>query len=510
MKKTGNTVFWVAIIMLLTKVIVMFGNILYMARFGINPQVNIYAFALQMPNIIFNIIGTALNTVLIPIYLSFKSKNDEAGAKKFIDNIITIASIGIFVLIGGGVFLAPLIARVGGYSISDEAGYFSYAVFAIRILLPIMFFHGLNYIFQGFLQANGKFKLPAFVAAPSSVVVIFYVVFLGNRFGITGLLFATLIGFSLQPLIMVPMVRKLGYRYKFSFGIKDTAIIQAGKFTLPVLLSVSSYQINMFFNTTMAFRFGTNAIMTLVQQVVLVSILTICYAVINVYFPRLTRLWEDKSIGEYKASLRDIISMLSFILIPAALGFFVLRRELSDFLANWGRIEATYVIIAGNMLAIYGFSVLAVGLKEVMDKAFYAQKNTKTPAIFGFVIMAANILISLILLNRLGTYSMPVAYAISSYIGLSGLIIVMNKQIKFITKSLCVNVLKCFISAAVMAGFVFLVLRWTSYINFGPEVVARVIRIAIPAIFGVLIYFVTAIVLRMPQAVEFTKKIRRA
>ena len=509
MKKIGNTVFLVAVIMFFTKLITMFSNILYMAKFGINDMTNIYSFALMMPNIIFNIIGTALNTVLIPIYLSFKSKSDNNGAKKFIDNIITISSLLIFILITLGMVLAPLIARIGGFSALNSIDVFNYAVFAIRILLPIMFFHGLNYIFQGFLQANDKFKLPAFVSAPSSIVIILYVVVFGDKFSVTGLLYATLIGFSLQPLIMLPLVRKLGYRYKFSFGIKDKAIVQAGKYTLPVLLSVSSYQINMFFNTTLALRFGTTPIVTLVQQVVIISILTIVYAVVNVYFPRLTKLWQEKNINEYSKAIYDIVLMISFLLIPAAFGFFVLRIELSDFLANWGRIDYIYVEIAGNMLAIYGFSVLAIGLKEIMDKAFYAQKDTKTPAIFGFVIMASNILISLLLVNILGTYSMPVAYLISSFIGLFGLIIVMNKRIKFINTNLLIGILKCLISALIMALFVYLVSKAVNSISFKIEVLTRLFKIIIPAFVGVSVYFFMGLVLKITQVTEIVEKAKR-
>lgn len=71
-------------------------------------------------------------------------------------------------------------------------------------MMPVMLFYGLNYIFQGILQSRGKYGFPAFVSVPSSLVVIFYVFALGDKYGITGLLIATFFGLSLQALILIP------------------------------------------------------------------------------------------------------------------------------------------------------------------------------------------------------------------------------------------------------------------------------------------------------------------
>ncbi|MCL1852589.1 MAG: hypothetical protein FWF88_06090 [Peptococcaceae bacterium] len=113
--------------------------------------------------------------------------------------------------------------------------------------MPIMFFYGLNYIFQAILQSQWRFKLPALVSLPSSLVVIIYVCVLGRVFAVTGLLFASLLGLSLQALILVPAVIKVGYRYRFRLELSPD-IKLALKLSVPTFISVVAYQVNILFN----------------------------------------------------------------------------------------------------------------------------------------------------------------------------------------------------------------------------------------------------------------------
>lgn len=499
MKSPTKIVFSVTVITLLSRVLSLISLQLYMSFFGPqNIYLNIYSYALSVPNILFNVIGTSITAVVVPIYSSLLIKKEDLKARDFLNDIITICCILISILIVIGWLIAPLIAGLTHYKHNEE--HFNFLVFSLRVLMPAMFFYCLNYIFQGILHSNGKFLLPAFITTPSSLLVISYVILFGSKYGVTGLLFSTVVGLSLQAFILVPSILKTGYRYKPSINFKSAEIQSAAKLTIPVLVSVSSFQINMFFNSTLATRFDTVTIMGYVQNLMLVIILSIVYSITAVYFPKLTELWSVNNKEEYKTTLSNIIMVIIFLLLPASAGFVLLRFEVINLLAQWGSFNLDSAILASNMLGLYALGLVFVGLKEVLDKAFYAQRDSKVPAIFGFVIMASNISFSIIFIGHLGTFSMPLAYSVSSCIGAIGLIIVMNKRITIINKDVILTTFKCLISALIMAVVLYYLMPTVRSLSFGGELITRIIRLFIPVTIGVLVYFALAFMLKIKQA----------
>ena len=492
----------VAAISLGGRVLTLLGRTMSLAMFGgANPLLNAFNYALHVPNVLFGVVGTALNTVMIPVYTSLLAEERREEAKKFIDNIISISMVLIGVLVALGMLAAPLISELVAGPGYEQAAFLT---FALRTLMPVMIFFGFSSIFQGLLQSNGIFRLPAFVSAPGGIIMILYLIFLGERFGVTGLIFATALGLFIQPLIMIPAMAKLGYRYKFSFDIKNPHIITAAKLSVPVLISVSSYQINFLFNSTIALRyFGIVAVMDYSQQLVQVFMLTIVYAIASVYFPKLSALWAKAERAGYVESLNNALLYTVFIVLPAALGFFLLRYEIMDFLLGWRGDEAggygTDILMAGNLLGIYSIGIIAISVKEAMDRAFYSTKDSKTPAFFGFMIMAVNIAFTLILLPYLGLYSMPVAYCIAAFSGVLGLILRLNGKIRFIDRSLVLNFTKILMAAAVMVLAA----------SFGRRLSLSqisIINLTVPAAFGAAAYFGAAFVLKIPAMLLVFKK----
>lgn len=476
-----------AVISLGSRFLAFVGHTMFIGRFGTgNPLLNAFTFALLLPNVIFSVLGTALTAVMIPIYNSLRAEEKHDDAKKFIDNVISISIVILAILVTVGLIAAPWISAVSGDSEHRE-----YLTFALRVLIPMMIFFGFGAIFQGLLQSHGVFRLPAFVSAPGGIFLILYMVFLSEYFGVTGLIFATAVGIFSQPLIMIRAVRRLGYRYKFSLDLKNEHIRTAGKLCIPVLISAASYQMHFFFGHTIALRLGTTAIMNYAQQLVLVFILTIVYAIAAVYFPKLSTLWAKADSHEYNETLRNALLYTMFLVLPAAAGFFLLRFEIMDFLLNWrDGGELVDVQMAGNLMGLYAVAVIAISFKEVTDRAFYSVKDSKTPAIFGVVIMAVNIIGTLLLIPALGAYAMPVAYGIAAITGSGGLVLKLQNRTGFINFTFALEMAKT--SLAVAAMFLAAILmRNAQFTEIG------VLNLFAPAVTGVMVYFIMAFVLKI-------------
>jgi putative peptidoglycan lipid II flippase len=482
----------VAVLSFFGRFLAFVGRTMYIGRFGAaHPLLNAFTFALQVPQVLFNIVNTALTTVMIPVYNALLAEEKQDEAKKFIDNVISIVLVLLGVSVVGGVIAAPWISRLVGGTAFEEAGYL---VFALRVLMPAIIFFGFGAIFTGLLQSHGKFRLPALVSAPGGVIIICYVIFFSDRFGVTGLLLATLLGFFMQPLILLPAVKKLGYRFSFSFDLKNKNIRAAGCLCLPVFISVASYQIHFLFAHSMALRLGFAAVMDYAQQLVQVFALIIVLSVAAVYLPKLSALWAKKALGEYNENLKDAVLYTIFLVLPAACGMFLLRYEIMELLLNWRGRSDTYM--AGNLMGLYAVGVVFTSIKEIADRGFYAMRDSKTPALYGVIIMLCNITVTLFLLPRLGIYAMPVAYGAAAATGVGGLLVRLYIKTRFITPRFVFDVSKTLLAAATMAAAVWVARHYLVTDN-------PLANVLLPATAGGLVYFAAAYMLKLTSRLKW-------
>lgn len=494
----------VMVIMVLSRLLSLVSNQVYMSHFGASDiYLNIYSYAISIPNVIFTCVGTALSTVVIPIYVGHMALGKHKEAKRFADNIITISLALTLLLVAFGVAISPILPKATAFGKSAETYYF--ATMALMTVMPVMFFYALNYIFQGMLQAVGRYKLPAFVSVPSSLVVILYTVLLGDRYGVKGLLVATIIGLSLQALILIPPLVKEGYIYRPSFEIKHPDIIKAGKMTVPVLLGVGAYQLNMFYNNTMIARFeGMVTLLMFVQNITIYLVLAFIYSITAVIYPRLSESASKGDMEEYKNTLSGILMSVCALLIPMTFGFIGVRESLLSLIAGWGKITNSEIMGAALLLCGYSIGITGIGLKEILDRALYALGNTKISAVNGVVIMVVNISLSLVLMHFLGAYGIPVAYSVASLVGMCVLLWAIRKKVGCYAKGLGMTVLKCTIASLIMLCAV-------EALNFaipaGGGILMRAVRLFVPVGAGLLVYYIMAVILKIKPVVDFTGKI---
>ncbi len=508
-KKTGllSSISYVMIIMLLSRVLALVSSSMYVSVFGTdNIYINIYSYAITIPNTIFNCFGTTLSTVVIPIYASHIANKNYEGAKKFADNVITVASVFTFLLVLCGMALSFVLPKFTSFNEGDS---YSFAVKSLMILMPVMLFYGLNYIFQGMLQSVGKYGMPAFVSAPGSILIILYVLLFADRYGVMGLVVVTAFGLSLQALLLIPSLVRSGYRYKPRFDLKDDDMRSALRMMVPVLLGASSYQINVFYNNSMAAGFdGFVTVMTYVQNLVVYMVLAFVYSVTSVLYPKLTKAAATGDMDGYKNTLSGVLCNVWMLLIPISAGFIAVRQELLQLIIGWGANGDESINKASVVMLLYSFSVVSVGSKEIIDRAFYSLKDTKLPAINGFVIMASNIVLSLVFMPFMGGYGLPLAYSVSSVIGLCVLLYLLKRKIGSFAKGALVSFIKCTASAIIMY-FAVTGLRFVLPTSFGiGQAADRVLKLGILCIFGVAVYGILIIVLRVPQAVNVMAKLK--
>lgn len=502
-----SSISYVMIIMLLSRALALVSSSMYVSFFGSEDiYINIYSYAVTIPNTIFNCFGTTLSTVVIPIYASHLANKNFDRAKRFADNVITVATVFTLILVIFGMGLSFVLPKFTAF---DSGEGYNFAVKSLMILMPVMLFYGLNYIFQGMLQSMGKYGWPAFVSAPGSILIILYVLFFADKYGVFGLVIVTAAGLSLQALLLVPPLFKAGYRYRPMFCLKDADMLSAFRMTLPVLLGAGSYQINVFYNNSMAANFdGFVTIMTYVQNIVVYMVLAFVYSVTAVLYPKLTSAVALGKLDEYKTTLSSVLSNVWTLLLPISAGFIAVRYELLSLIIGWGKNDTASIDKAATVMLLYSLSVVSLGSKEILDRAFYSLKNTKIPAVNGFIIMAVNIVLSLALMPVMGGYALPLAYSVSSIAGMCVLLVTLKRKIGSFARGVGTEFAKCFVASGIMYFAVKLLgEKLPSVFGLGVGL-DRVLRLGVMCMFGVAVYGVLAVVFKVKTVTEIKNKIK--
>ena len=404
------------------------GSMLYTAWFGYTLETDIYAYAINLPNLIFTCIGTALVTVVIPIFSGRLASGEKARAYGFIDRIITISLILAAFIAVAGMLISPRIVRM---ITKFQEGDAALALFALRLMFPVMLFHAVNYILQGVLQSNNRFLLPAIVSAFSGLSVILYIAFFANRYGIRGLLVATFAGLASQALVLIPPVAgSIGYRYKPSLRLSDGDVRLAGKLALPVLISSSAYQFNMFMNSTFAAGFdgGVLTISNMLTLAFTASQLFIISA-LSVFFPKMSARFATGDADGFRNAFYAVMRLILVFAVPASAALAYLSRILIPLLYGRGKVTESDMAASAAVFAIYAGAIAAIGFKEAADRAFYAIRDTRTPAAVSVVIMVLNIILSFALMKIIGLVGLPVAYFIAITTGAAILLLILRSRL---------------------------------------------------------------------------------
>ncbi len=508
MKSTAKAIGFVMILMFVSRLMSLISSLVYTTYFGNTLEINIYSYAIQFPMIIFNTFGTALATVVIPIFAGYLGKGEKNKAFSFANNILSLSLFFSLLLSIAGILLAPVFPQFTEFKYNG----YQFAVGALRIMFPIIIFYTLNYVLQGILQSFEKFNMPAFVSVPSSLVVIGYVLLFGNSYGVRGLLIATFLGLSLQGLVLIPPVLKTEYRFRPSFNLRDNDVKKATRLMIPVIIGSSAYQFNMFFNITMVANYENAVTITsIVQNLVLYSVLAFVYSITSVVFPRMTVMVAKKNMEQFKNNLNKTIRGIAFLLIPVTFGFIAISQRLIDLLVGWGKITPDEVEFAANMFTLYSVGILGIGIKEVVDRAFYAMNDTRRPAYNGIVIMAANIAVILICRPFLGVYAIPIGYSFSILVGAFSILYMIRKKIgAFGGERILHTMFKTTVSSVIMLIIVMLINKQIDIFYFGYAILDKVIKLAVPVAIGVAIFFAASLILKTEEANEIMEKVMKS
>ena len=199
----------------------------------------------------------------------------------------------------------------------------------------------------------------------------------------------------------------------------------------PILLGFSVNQLNVLVSQNLASTL-TGGMLTALRMAQRMMQLPIGIFAINIAIAIFTTMTRQAASGDdsgYKATFRQGLEAIWLLSLPAAAGLVALRLPLSGLLYGVGQNSRQMVEATAALLVVYALGLAAYASLHLLNRAFYALQDTKTPMLIGILAVGVNILLSLLWRPGGQQYGLAAAYTAAGIVNMLLLLALLYRRI---------------------------------------------------------------------------------
>ena len=364
-----------------------------------------FGVANQLPNNVYAIIvGGVLNAVLVPQIVRARSHKD--GGTGYIDRLLTLIITMFFVVTVATTAFAPLLVSLytGGWSSDQLALATAFAYWC----LPQLFFYGLYSLLGEVLNARSAFGpfmwapvlnnlvaiagLGAFIALFGADPTGFRVVSIWGPGDIALLAGSATLGVAAQALILFAFWKRIGLKFKLNFKWRGVGLRPAMKAATWTLAMVLVTQIGGLVQTIIASQAASARSSNTDPNIAIASVAASSIAwlifmlphsiatvsIATASFTKISTHAAAKKFKELKSDLGKSLRAILAISMLATAALMVLAYPVARVFVG----EFPSTVALGNVLIAMMFGLVPFSFVFMMQRAFYALEDTRTPFVF--------------------------------------------------------------------------------------------------------------------------------
>ena len=407
-----------------------------------------YNIANVTPNILYELaLGGILTSVVVPVVVEWMQTRGRDAAWDVVRRLFTLALVVLSAIALVGIVLAPWIVDLytSGVPESQRQAVGDLATFFLRWFMPQIVFYGLGAVATGLLNAHRRFAPPMFAPILNNLVVIAtFLLFValrpepGSNEVATDaqrlvLAIGTTLGVAAMTVVLWPFVRGTGFRFRWLAVRGDPAIRTMLRLATWVIVYVVANQVGYLVVMILAGerQGGYTAyaaafiLFQLPHAIFAVSIFT-------ALLPAMSSRWTARDLPGFRDLLSQGIRATAVILIPAALGYLVLARDIVRLLLEHGVADTSESgDLVAEVLVFFAIGLFAFSAFQLLLRSSYAMQDTRTPALVNVAAVALNVLVNLLFffVLDLGVPGLALGHAVSYVFASIALLLVVRTRI---------------------------------------------------------------------------------
>ncbi|MFM1984650.1 MAG: hypothetical protein RL723_1085 [Actinomycetota bacterium] len=387
---------------ILSRVLGFVRTILLAAAIGVTTDAaDAFGVANQLPNNVYAIIVTGLlNAVLIPQLVKARSNKD--GGKGYVDRLLTLILSVFFVVTLAVTIAAP--ALVSLYTSGWNAQQLALATAFAYWCLPQLFFYGLYSLFGEVLNSRSVFGpymwAPVLNNIVSTIGLVAFIVLFGldptgerSIENWTGNQIALLsggatLGVAAQAFILLFAWKRADIKFSLNFkwrgfGLRPALKAATWSLGMVVVTQIGGVVQTIVASSAVSSRGTNSAVASVAVAAVAWLIFMVPHSVVTVsvataYFTKMAQHAHDGRMDLFRKDFSAGLRAISVFAVFFSVAMMVLAYPMSRVFI--GDFDST--ISLGNVLIALMVGLVPFSFVYMMQRAFYALEDTRTPFIF--------------------------------------------------------------------------------------------------------------------------------
>ncbi len=375
-------------------------------RFGTSPAVD--AFRIGALLLVFGqqlFVIQILPHAVVPVFAEYRAQRQEKEAWQValaLGNLLLVPTLLASLL----VFVHPEpVVRLLAPGLTGEAK--ATAALFIRCFFPACATLVWSGVAAGILYAHKVFWLPPAAQLVGNLVLIAAILGLGRILGpislVVGVLLSAVLGAALYAVKLTALMRRAGVRFAWKLGIRHPGVRKTLRLALPLLgtILLSQWVAIVMNRTLSALPPGNLALFGYAWKLgQLASLIPITLA--TVMFPQLADARFSSTGEEFRHLCTRALRMALFLTIPLACLLYVLRHALVTLVFERGAFSADASQAVARLFGLLLLGAPAAAALVNMEKMFYAGQRMRLPMYAQMGSAVAVTVLSRWAANRLG------------------------------------------------------------------------------------------------------------
>lgn len=382
-KPTGGSARLVGAGILLSRIAGLVREAVFAKYFATSATADVFKAALRMPNVLQNLLGEGtLSASFIPVYarLLEEGRKEEAGrfAGAMFSLLLAVAGALTFI----GVLAAPLLVDL--FMTGFDGAKRDLAVSCVRIIFPMTGVLVLSAWALGVLNSHRQFFVPYVAPVLWNAAIIAVLLFFGGRMNVQRLAIAAswgaLVGGGLQFVTQLPWVFKLERNFRMNWDTKSEYVRSALGNAGPAVMGRGVVQLSGWLDMWIAsFLPGAVAILSYAQTFYLLPVSLFGMSVAAAELPELSRE-GGADVERLRGRLSIGLQRIALLVVPSTIGYLLLGDVIVAALYQRGSFTRADTVIVAATLGVYSIGLLAATATRLLSSAFFALRDTRTPA----------------------------------------------------------------------------------------------------------------------------------
>ncbi len=401
--------------------------------FGVGPHADVCRSALRAPNVLQNLLGEqTLSAAFIPFYSRMLAEGRREDAGRFagaVFGLLVVLVAGLAIL---GMLLAPAIVSVLAAGFRADAALvaageitvdrFPLTVRAVRIIFPMTAFLVLSAWALGVLNSHRRFLLPYLSPLVWNASIISALLWAAGGLGgissagaslvdlerwLFAVCFGALAGGLLQFGVQMPLVLRLMKGFRFSVSPRVEGVRAALRALGPALAGRGVVQLSIYVDMFLGSWLAGGALSAIGYAVILINLPLGVFgmSVAAAELPELASADPEHVGNRMTKRIRRALCQSAFVVAPSIVGFLVFGYLVAGFVFRGGSFTSEDNLLVYLVLCAYTLGLLASTISRLLQNAFFALRDTRTPARIASVRLATSAVFGAALMLILDRFS---------------------------------------------------------------------------------------------------------